>query len=148
MVLLNTCWWLGSWNRCFFFRTRTAKRDVCLVQLDLRILLQNFAKETGFRCLLLLSFNRWAGANRQCNVFLWSIIPSSFLGFEILCRYWNLAVYCLVMFFCFVLFWRLGAELTSGHLNLKNFSTTKNHGLIKQYLIEQLFHLRLMDVIR
>ena len=57
MVLLNTCWWLGSWNRCPFFRTGTAKRDVCLVQLDLRILLQNFAKETGFRCLLLLSFN-------------------------------------------------------------------------------------------
>lgn len=45
MVLLNTCWWLGSWNRCPFFRTGTAKRDVCLVQLDLRILLQNFAKE-------------------------------------------------------------------------------------------------------
>ena len=45
MVLLNTCWWLGSWNRCCFFRTGTAKRDVCLVQLDLRILLQNFAKE-------------------------------------------------------------------------------------------------------
>ena len=45
MVLLNTCWWLGSWNRCPFFRTGTAKRDVCLAQLDLRILLQNFAKE-------------------------------------------------------------------------------------------------------
>ena len=57
MVLLNTCWWLGSWNRCSFFLTRMAKHDVCLVQLDLGILLQNFAKETGFRCLLLLSFN-------------------------------------------------------------------------------------------
>ena len=57
MLILNTCWWLGSWNRCSFFRAGTAKGDVCLVQLDLRILLQNFAKETGFRCLLLLSFN-------------------------------------------------------------------------------------------
>ena len=28
-----------------FFRTGTAKRGVCLVQLDLRMLLQNFAKE-------------------------------------------------------------------------------------------------------
>ena len=30
--------------------------------------------------------------------------------------------------FCFVLFWRFGAELTSGHWNLKNFSTTNFMG--------------------
>ena len=25
MVLLNTCWWLGSWNRCFFFSYENGK---------------------------------------------------------------------------------------------------------------------------
>ena len=30
--------------------------------------------------------------------------------------------------FCFVLFWRFRGELTSGHLNLKNFSTTSFMG--------------------
>ena len=39
-----------------FFSYGNGNHDVCLLQLDLRVILQNFAKETGFRRLLLLFY--------------------------------------------------------------------------------------------
>ena len=47
--------------------------------------------------------------------------------------------------FCFVL--AIGGRIDFWSLEFEKFQYNKFHGLTKQYLIKELFHLRLMDVI-